>query len=873
MPEGQATTSSKIPLLPNVTADSWKRLMASRPAGMTTGEWNTVCLVIAETSAGRMVPSSRIKAAEALAKKGGLSDKQKKYLSDAEDSALENESTATGRDRISKQAPLSFVSPSQATKPAPAAAPAPQKVAAATAPASAAPVRPKTFATQATDSEVPGSRVVRSPPPQAPQSKTPQAVASNNPGITVTHRPIPVSEREGPGTAAAAQYQKEQAANRAPVVVAAATATAATAVAATAATTSAATATPTPSIKYPEGLSATEKTAYKHLLTAVRAGTARKSYTYGKLNWGYEVASRASDDQAKIAIAADMRKIRRFAPGPGRYGVSDKEYKNYSMVQAALGNADETDKLTPAALKMAYGTAKKYGHVTTMDVIAEHMPALANEAKPAVAAAAVAAPPVAAAAGSFAAKKASTDLGPPPEGIPAEYWKTAPPRPGNVSLSDWRTYLTVNYHLTQNGPVPSNDDLLTAAKIASSRGDKKSVQIYKTIAKGNLASVPELAAARGLALHAKIPRKKTADLLGDRLILAASHSGSVDDLKVAEATAREMDKLQTAGAIRRRIAVAAGAGAAAATVATAAAVAAPKTAPKAPQAAPVATPPASPAVVATVPNTPPAKTVAAQAQNVGVPAPVVAKIIIEARNDNPQARQIVEQGANVAQAAARGDGGAREQIATWQSELPRALPRSKLWLEWQLRMRSRRLRRLGRQEVRHRLRLNRMTMVVDQNQEAPPNPPPHAVASVKTTPSPAMVTAAAAGAGVAAGAVAATVLAAKKGDKNAQADMHEGANLATDLENGDPAAHQHLANLQTAAKGGNKAAEGKLVGVAAAVATQKAISASSVEPMEASIAGPSEGGGGGVAAAIAGVALGAIMIVTMAGSKKPRSGK
>lgn len=128
-----------------------------------------------------------------------------------------------------------------------------------------------------------------------------------------------------------------------------------------------------------------------------------------------------------------------------------------------------------------------------------------------------------------------------------------------------------------------------------------------------------------------------------------------------------------------------------------------------------------------------------------------------------------------------------------------------------------------------------------------------------------MVEVAAAGAGVAAGSVAAAVLAAKRGDKRAQAEMHEGAVLATDMEDQKPEAHAHFANLQTAARAGDKNAEGKLIGVAAAAATSKAISAESIEAPEASVAG--SGGGGGIAAAIAGVVLGAIMIGAMAKSK------
>ena len=253
------------------------------------------------------------------------------------------------------------------------------------------------------------------------------------------------------------------------------------------------------------------------------------------------------------------------------------------------------------------------------------------------------------------------------------------------------------------------------------------------------------------------------------------------------------------------------------------------------------------------------KVVAQAAQATGVPAPVVAKIIIKAKGNNPEAREMVERGASIAQAAARKDPDARAQIEEWQREAPSS-PTAQRELAGVAAANA-----IATSAPRRSPAPAPVAVQEQEESDEPPAPPPHAVAAVKTTPSPAMVEVAAGAVGVASGAVAAAVLSAKAGDKRSQAEMHEGAVLATDLEDQKPEAHAHLANLQAAAKGGDKNAEGKLVGVAAAVATSKAISAEAIEAPEASVAG--SGGGGGIAAAIAGVVLGAIMIGAMAKSK------
>jgi hypothetical protein len=292
--------------------------------------------------------------------------------------------------------------------------------------------------------------------------------------------------------------------------------------------------------------------------------------------------------------------------------------------------------------------------------------------------------------------------------------------------------------------------------------------------------------------------------------------------------------------------------------------------------------PPPPATVAKVPVTPPAATVAVQSGNLGVPPAKTAEVITAAKGGNKDAQKTIAQGAAVAQAAAAGQPAAQQQIATWQQQatqpspeapaaqkaltgvaaansitaataaVPRPTPQVQpegegVPLPPPLVSEAPRMRACAppMQQARY-------TREAEQQmpEEAPPLPPPEHVAEVRTTPSTKLVKAAAVAAGVSAVAVGATIMAAKKGDQSAQNNMQSGAVLAEGLENNDPAAQATLSQLKTAAASGDSDAKAKLTGVAAAVATGKAIQEKAAkdkaavlkevrgEAIQASIAGP-----------------------------------
>jgi hypothetical protein len=142
-----------------------------------------------------------------------------------------------------------------------------------------------------------------------------------------------------------------------------------------------------------------EAAAYARIAQVAHKGGAGQ-FSYGKLNFAHEIAVKSSDSDTAALIAAEMRKKRPLAPGPGRYGVSDVEYKNYARVENALG---EGTNVPQKALAEALKTAKKYGHTETAQLIAAKLPQPTQQ--PAVAAKA---PPQKMAEPVTAAKSAAT---------------------------------------------------------------------------------------------------------------------------------------------------------------------------------------------------------------------------------------------------------------------------------------------------------------------------------------------------------------------------------------------------------------------------------------------------------------------------------
>jgi hypothetical protein len=787
-----AEASHTYPDLPNVTADSWKHLLATKPTGVSATEWKQFCQTFAQLTAGRALPSTQIKSAQEIATKANSSDRVKKYLDDAYTDALENETTVDGRNRIASESKVAYVKASSGSTPSKeregvASAPSPKPV---------------------------------SSPAMAPSRSAPSATSP---------APIALAQR--------------------PVAP--------------------------PQPRVPPGMAPDEQTAYLRVLSAVRAGKGR-TYTYGKLNFAYEIANRASDLDAKAAIAADMKKLRPYAPGPGRYGVSDKEYKNYEMVEKSLGDSEAVQP-SQSALVAAYKTAKKYGHTEMAAGIATKLPPdFEKSLAPVATATAVT---VATKPGASSAASGVSALGPRPPEIDEDWWKDAPAKPANVPLDEWRNYLVVNYQLTKTGVVPSRDSLLSAAKVADVRGVKNGTMIFKTLAKGDAATPSELSLALKTSLAGKAPQKITAGIFADRLVLVASHTNDLGDLRLAEAGARSVGKTQTAMALQQRIAEATPRPAPA-PVAIAAPTPTVSTPKRQGSPAPI---PFAPVVAAAVPVTPKAKAVSDSARSLGVPAPVVAQIVIEAKKGNPQARQIVEQGQVARTAAADGDVAAQQQIASWRQAAP-TNPEAQ--------------QALAGVAAASAIEASRGAMSRPLATMAPPPPPmeipnapqetalapvavsppspsptPSAIATVTTTPSADVVAAAAAGAGVAPSAVAATILAAKKGDKHARKNMEAGAALSNGLANDDPGAVEEMAKIKEKARQGDKNAETALTAVAAAAATQKAMVAGhrEMEIPEASVAG--SGGGTAIAVGVGVIGIGAIGALAFAKGGKIKSSK
>lgn len=839
----------RVPLLPNVTPDSWRKVMLGRPAGVSPADWQKLSLVIVENQAGRPISSARVKEAIAVASRAGTSDNIKAILASAETRALALEATESGRAEIASAKPIEW-----AHHGAPQRAP--------------------------TAESAPGPAAVKPKVASAPEGKKPHP-------------------QEGAGG---------------------------------------------------------EKAAYDKIAAAVQAGRG-KTFTYGKLNFAHEVARRTGDAKMASSIAAVMKEVRPYAPGPGRYGVSDSEYKNYAAVEDALGESDKIAIPEPA-LRTALGTARKYGHLETASLIEEHLPRIAVASKAAPAKSARASALTAAAPAKPVVAK--VEVGPPPPDVPAEAWAKIP-RPVHSTVADWRVFARVLYLVTEKGQLATPAEFRQAVKVAEVEKIPRTARVMRALALEPGAPVEALVEARTISLTGKKPQRRAAEAIGVLVIKNASATGTKSDLEAAIKVANEMGYKKTGTELSARLAgkhpgmhpafggkerlAAAGKPAPVAKPVAPAAASRVKVSPRAEHvaAAPGRTPvkpeggkvppiftsppgfvpkgltepewkfflatanginsganvpigdieraraiadhggykeisgklqaiiderrqlaargrpadrsaspghdarraPPSPTVLASVPVTPGKAVVTDQATKVGVPAPVVAKIIVEAKGGNAGAQKIVSQAAETMQAASAGDKGAQDQIATWQAGAKAGNP-------------------AAQQAIAGVAAASVLTVAAASGEKptqaprrpvealrAPPIPHPTAVAEVRRTPPAALVTAAAAGAGVSAAAVAAKVLAAKGGDEKAQAEMRDGAVLAERLADGDPAARQEVAALRSKSKGGDKGATLKLTGVAAAAATQAEIRR---DMAQASIAGPPPEGNAGIAVAGIGAA-------------------
>lgn len=312
-----------------------------------------------------------------------------------------------------------------------------------------------------------------------------------------------------------------------------------------------------------------EDAAYAKIVKDVQAGKG-KTYTYGKLNFAFEIARKKGDVPTQSAIAKDMHEIRPLVPGPGRYGITDKEYTNYAMVMKALTDGDDAPA---AAMAMAAKTADKIGHTEVATMLRDKLPAAPATAKAPVVAAKAAAPtpskkvPVAAAATvATAATAAAVVATKGPEGdfrgVPAAIWKKLPPPPSqSISMADWQTYAVVHYFLGTKNAMPTPDELRTASAVAAKVGKPARAKIYGALAPGQ--TIATMVDARKTALGTSPPSKYAAEIIGNSIIAQAAHSDDPATLKLAAQIAKEQGHSKTYTALLARIPAAPGAAVAA----------------------------------------------------------------------------------------------------------------------------------------------------------------------------------------------------------------------------------------------------------------------------------------------------------------------
>lgn len=307
-----------------------------------------------------------------------------------------------------------------------------------------------------------------------------------------------------------------------------------------------------------------EEAAYAKIADAVKSNKG-KTFTYGKLNFAYEIA-RKKNDPVAANIARDMREMRPLAPGPGRYGVSDKEYTNYAMVVAAITGGKDAPA---AAMKTAAETAKKFGHTEVALSITDKLPSAPAKAKaptPVVASKGPAkspmaktvakAAPVAAATAAAATvtlhKPGQAVTGPEAyRGVPKSVWAKLPPPPSGVSADDWRTYAMVHYFLGTKNTMPTIEEIRTAATIAAKVGKPQRAKIYTALTIGQ--TIPSMIAGRTAALATKPPSKYAAEIIGNSIIAQAAHSEDPKVLKLAADIAKQQGHAKTYTALLARI--------------------------------------------------------------------------------------------------------------------------------------------------------------------------------------------------------------------------------------------------------------------------------------------------------------------------------
>lgn len=320
---------------------------------------------------------------------------------------------------------------------------------------------------------------------------------------------------------------------------------AAAATAATATTAAAAASTK----KGPAGLTPAEAAAYRKIVDDAKAGSLSHGTTYGKLNFAYEIAKRSGDEQARGAIGHQMNLMRPMAPGPGRYGVSDKEYDNYARVWAAMS---KDEAIPQANLKAAMATAKKYGHTELSDMLAEKLPKEAVAAAPKKVA-----PPTGARPSHPAAKVAAAA---PAAGAAVAAKRVAsgePGKPESVSDQDWATFKSVLEQLGK-GIVPPTKDLNTSAQVSASMQAKgksypaTNTLILHTLALGDAATVKQLAEARRLSISERKP-DAVVKIFSQKIVMAGIKANNPADMKIAEQVARQSGQTKTADAFAQKL--------------------------------------------------------------------------------------------------------------------------------------------------------------------------------------------------------------------------------------------------------------------------------------------------------------------------------
>jgi hypothetical protein len=299
-------------------------------------------------------------------------------------------------------------------------------------------------------------------------------------------------------------------------------------------------------VKIPAGLAPDQAASYKQLVAAVRSGKAQ-GISYGKLNFAYEIANRAKDTQTRAQIFGQMHKLRPLVDIPGRYGVTDAEYANYAKVDNAIKTGGGSD-VPQKNLVLAHKTAVKYGHTEQADVLAALLPAGAIAATAAVAAHAVTKkPPVIKVAQTTKIDAVDTALK-----------SKSPGKPGNVSEQDWTTFKSALDQLGK-GSVPPQKDLTVAAQVSAQMHAAQgtnypltNTMLLHTLAIGDAATVKQLAEARRLSIVEKKP-DAVVKIFSQRIVIAGIKSNNPADMKIAEQVARSSGQTKTADAFAQKM--------------------------------------------------------------------------------------------------------------------------------------------------------------------------------------------------------------------------------------------------------------------------------------------------------------------------------